>query len=73
MRNASLVDFRAVLRRHAELFRALPEWGLRVLVPRHLTKSAAHFEAAALRGCRFRCGSMTLMGLHGFPAAADGR
>jgi len=41
------VDFRAFLHRHAELFRALPEWELRLLVPRHLTESAALFEAAA--------------------------
>ena len=41
------VDFRAFLHRHAELFRALPEWELRLLVPRHLTESAPVFEAAA--------------------------
>ena len=41
------VDFRAFLHRHAELFRALSEWELRLLVPRHLTKWAPLFEAAA--------------------------
>jgi hypothetical protein len=41
------VDFRAFLHRHAELFRALPEWELRLLVPRHLTESVSLFEAAA--------------------------
>ena len=41
------VDFRAFLHRHAELFRALAEWELRLLVPRHLTESAPLFEAAA--------------------------
>ena len=34
------VDFRAFLHRHAELLRALPEWELRLLVPRHLVEAA---------------------------------
>jgi len=41
------VDFRAFLHRHAELFRALPDWELRLLVPCHLTKSTPLFEAGA--------------------------
>lgn len=41
------VDFRAFLHRHAELFRALPEWELRVLVPRHIDEAASAFAAAA--------------------------
>lgn len=41
------VDFRAFLHRHAELLRALAEWELRLLVPRHLSESAPLFEAAA--------------------------
>lgn len=41
------VDFRAFLHRHAELFRALAEWELRLLVPRHLIESAPLFDAAA--------------------------
>lgn len=41
------VDFRAFLHRHAELLRALPEWELRLLVPRHLQKAAPFYEAAA--------------------------
>jgi hypothetical protein len=41
------VDFRSFLHRHAELFRALSEWELRLLVPRHLTKAAPLFEGAA--------------------------
>ena len=41
------VDFRAFLQRHAELFRALPEWELRVLVPRHFDKAARAFASAA--------------------------
>jgi hypothetical protein len=41
------VDFRPFLHRHAELFRALSEWELRLLVPQHLTESAPLFEAAA--------------------------
>jgi hypothetical protein len=41
------VDFRAFLHRHGELFRALPDWELRLLVPAHLTESTSLFEAAA--------------------------
>lgn len=41
------VDFRAFLHRHAELLRALPEWELRLLVPRHLDETAPVFEMAA--------------------------
>ncbi len=41
------VDFRAFLHRHGELFRALPQWELRLLVPRHLAKFVTLFEAAA--------------------------
>lgn len=40
------VDFRAFLQRHAELLRALPEWEIRLLVPRHLKKAGPLFEAA---------------------------
>lgn len=42
------VDFRAFLHRHSELLRALPEWELRLLVPRHLLEAAPLFEQAAL-------------------------
>jgi hypothetical protein len=41
------VDFRAFLHRHAELLRALPEWELRLLLPRHLLEAAPLFEQAA--------------------------
>ena len=41
------VDFRAFLHRHAELLRALPEWELRLLVPRHMAEAAPLYEAAA--------------------------
>ena len=41
------VDFRAFLHRHAELLRALPEWELRLLVPRHLLEAAPLFAQAA--------------------------
>ena len=41
------VDFRAFLHRHAELFRALPEWQLRLLVTRHLDETAPVFETTA--------------------------
>lgn len=44
----SPVDFRAFLQRHAELFRALPEWELRVLVPRHFNRTGAVFGSAAM-------------------------
>jgi hypothetical protein len=39
-------DFRAFLQRHAELFRALPRWTLRLVIPRHLQASAALYEHA---------------------------
>jgi hypothetical protein len=41
------VDFRAFLHRYSELLRALPEWELRLLVPRHLVKAGPLFEQAA--------------------------
>lgn len=41
------VDFRAFLHRHAELFRALAEWELRLLVPRHLDDFGPLFDATA--------------------------
>jgi hypothetical protein len=41
------VDFRAFVTRHAELFRALPEWELCLLVPEHLRESLPAFESAA--------------------------
>jgi hypothetical protein len=41
------VDFRAFLHRHGELLRALPEWELRLLVPRHMLKAASLYEDAA--------------------------
>ena len=41
------VDFRAFLHRHSELLRALPQWELRLLVPRHLLEAAPLFEQAA--------------------------
>ncbi|MGE4222272.1 MAG: hypothetical protein AB7I23_02960 [Vicinamibacterales bacterium] len=40
------VDFRAFLQRHAELFRALPEWTVRILVPTHLASAGAAHAAA---------------------------
>jgi hypothetical protein len=40
------VDFRPFLRRHADLFRALPRWTVRLLVPTHLTKAAKLYESA---------------------------
>lgn len=40
------VDFRAFLERHAELWRALRHWTLRLLVPRHLTRCLPVYEAA---------------------------
>jgi hypothetical protein len=40
------IDFRAFLERHAELFRALPAWTLRLLVPRHLTEAIPVYSEA---------------------------
>jgi hypothetical protein len=40
------VDFRSYLERHAELFRALPAWTLRLLVPRHLQAAVPAFKVA---------------------------
>ena len=40
------IDFRAFLERHAELWRGLRDWTLRVLVPRHLTGALPLYEAA---------------------------
>lgn len=40
------VDFRAFLRRHAPLLRALPRWRVRLLVPRHLADVVDLYEAA---------------------------
>jgi hypothetical protein len=41
------VDFRAFLHRHAELLRALAQWELRLLVPRHLDEAAPVFDTTA--------------------------
>lgn len=40
------VDFRAFLERHAELWRALPAWGLRLLIPHHLRRALDLFRRA---------------------------
>ena len=40
------VNFRAFLERHAELFRALPRWRVRVLIPLHLGGAVAAYKAA---------------------------
>jgi hypothetical protein len=40
------VDFRMFLERHAELFRALPAWTLRLLVPHHLTNAMPRYRDA---------------------------
>jgi hypothetical protein len=42
------VDFRAFLRRHAELLRGLREWTIRLLLPRHLVNARVLYEAAAI-------------------------
>ncbi len=46
MTRSAPIDFRAFLERHAELFRALPSWTLRLLVPRHLREAAPSYRAA---------------------------
>lgn len=40
------IDFRAFLERHAELLRALPQWTVRLLVPRHKTNAIPVYRAA---------------------------
>jgi hypothetical protein len=40
------MDFRVFLERHAELLRSLPEWTIRLLVPRHLTGAAGLHRSA---------------------------
>jgi diadenosine tetraphosphatase ApaH/serine/threonine PP2A family protein phosphatase len=40
------VDFRAFLERHAELWRLLPAWRIRLLVPRHKTDAIRLYERA---------------------------
>jgi hypothetical protein len=40
------VDFRTFLERHAELFRALPRWTVRLLVPRHKTNAIPMYRSA---------------------------
>lgn len=42
------MDFRLFLERHAELLRAIPEWTVKVLVPRHLADALTRYEQAAL-------------------------
>ena len=39
-------DFRMFLHRHAELLRALPEWTIRLLIPRRFRKAAALYRYA---------------------------
>jgi len=40
------IDFRAFLHRHAELFRALSSWTIRLLVPRHLAGASERYQRA---------------------------
>jgi len=40
------MDFRLFLERHAELLRTLPEWTVRLLIPRHLQSARARYEQA---------------------------
>ena len=44
------VDFRAFVNRHAELFRALPEWELRLLVPEHSARVRASVRVRCASG-----------------------
>ena len=46
MNRSTPVDFRPFLHRHAELFRALPRWTVRLLVPGHLNKATKLYESA---------------------------
>jgi hypothetical protein len=43
---ATAHDFRAFLRRHAEVFRVLTDWSVRLLVPRHLRACLPQYEHA---------------------------
>ncbi len=40
------IDFRSFLERHAELFRSLPKWTVRLLVPEHKRTAVPLYEAA---------------------------
>lgn len=40
------IDFRGFLERHAELWRALPAWTIRLLVPAHMNGAVPLYEAA---------------------------
>ena len=40
------IDFRAFLERHAELFRALPSWTVRLLIAEHMTGAVRLYEVA---------------------------
>lgn len=40
------IDFRGFLERHAELFRALPNWAVRLLVPQHKADAIPMYQAA---------------------------
>ena len=40
------IDFRAFLQRHAALFRALPSWAMRLVVPKHLAQSQSLYQRA---------------------------
>jgi len=40
------MDFRGFLERHAELFRSLPSWRVRLLVPEHMRTAIPFYEAA---------------------------
>jgi len=44
-------DFRMFLHRHAELLRTLPEWTIRLLVPRRFRKAAALYRYAVRDEC----------------------
>src|SRR5918999_5308436 len=40
------MEFRLFLERHAELLRTLPEWTVRLLIPRHLQSARFRYEQA---------------------------
>jgi hypothetical protein len=46
VRQDSPIDFRGFLHRHAELFRGLPSWRLRLLFPAHLASACRPYLAA---------------------------
>src|ERR1700688_2252309 len=65
-------DFRMFLHRHAELLRALPEWTIRLLIPRRFRKAAALYRYAVRDESARPLGPSTVEELGGFFRARQG-